>query len=466
MLRTLPPFRKFVSQITTLQQKLNAAENENTRLEAKLVETRLSAGTEKLWVPTGHFYSPIPSLDLIEADSENIFEIPPAIRGVNLNVNRQLELLEAFRKLYPEQPFTPAKTASRRYFFDNPNYSYGDGIALYCMIRHLRPRRIIEVGSGYSSAAMLDVNELFFNNSIACTFIDPYPQLMRSLLKNGDRERIRIIGQKVQDVDANMFRELDESDILFIDSSHVSKTGSDVNYIVFKILPLLKQGVYIHIHDISYPFEYSTDWIREGRSWNETYLMRAFLQYNRTFDIEYFSSYLMHFHRDVFEMGLPLCLKNEGGHLWLKKAIQDPTLDRVSAPLTRKPKPVPVELNPSRPELRWLLGEGWHDGEGDHCWIENRAEFRIAGPTSTGQQLRIQVDNPHRDGANLSVTIDSVQLSPVHFSRAGRVEAQFSLPAAFVGRPELRVELTVDKIHFAPNDARKLAMSVIHMEVR
>jgi predicted O-methyltransferase YrrM len=453
-----------------LQQKRIAAETETARIRAQWKaerdEIQRSVGTEKLFVPSGHFYSPIPALSQIEADKENIFAVPPEIRGVNLNESHQLELLELFRKYYPEQPFTAKKTANRRYFYENPNYSYADAIVLYSMIRYLRPRRIIEVGSGYSSCAMLDVNELFFDNSISFTFIEPYPQLLRSLLKEGDRDRIQILGHRIQDVDANVFRELGESDILFIDSSHVSKTGSDVNYIVFKVLPLLKAGVYIHFHDVKYPFEYSMDWIQEGRSWNETYMLRAFLQYNHTFDIEFFATYLLHTHREIFESDLPLCLKDEGGNIWLKKTKQDPVLDRVSAPVTRKPKPVPSRVDPSKNEQRWLLGEGWHDGETDHCWMEDHASFRIAGPTAPGQHLWIRADNPHRDGVHLAVSIENIPFPPVLFSTPGHVETRFSLPDDFVGRSELQVSLAVDKRHDAPNDPRFLGMSIIDMSVR
>src|SRR5207244_12672121 len=137
---------------------------------------------------------------------------------------------------YGVQPFSVEPIPGRRYRFENPNYSYNDAIVLYGMMRHAQPHRIVEIGSGYSSCAMLDVNELFFDNSIACTFIDPYPQLLRDVIKESDRERIRILGQRVQEVDVNVFLELKAGDILFIDSSHVAKTGSDVNYIVFKIL--------------------------------------------------------------------------------------------------------------------------------------------------------------------------------------------------------------------------------------
>ena len=155
--------------------------------------------------------------------------------------------------------------AARRYFFENPTYSYSDAICLYGMIRHVRPRRIIEVGSGYSSCVMLDTNELFFDNRIECTFIDPYPERLQSLIRKDDHARIAIVPKRVQDVAPRRFHEQAANDILFIDSTHVAKIGSDVNHIIGNILPVLRPGVYVHFHDIFYPFEYPLEWLDEGR---------------------------------------------------------------------------------------------------------------------------------------------------------------------------------------------------------
>jgi len=272
------------------------------------------------WVPPGHFYSPIPSIADIKTRANEIFHVvPTSIPGVALNEPKQLELLKALQEYYNSQPFTESKKDGLRYFFENSSYSYSDGIFLHCMIRHVQPKSIIEVGSGYSSCVMLDTNEVFFNNHISCTFIDPYPQLLESLIKPEDRERIKIIPRKLQEIDVDVFQSLSAGDILFIDSTHVSKVDSDVNYIFFKLLPSLQNGVYIHFHDIFYPFEYPKAWVYEGRAWNEDYLLRAFLQYNTAFEICFFNTFLEHFHEDKFKSDMPLCLKNRGGSIWLKK---------------------------------------------------------------------------------------------------------------------------------------------------
>ena len=107
-------------------------------------------------------------------------------------------------------------------------------------------------------------------------------------------------------------------DILFIDSSHVAKIGSDVVYLMTEVLPQLRPGVLVHFHDVFWPFEYPEEWVQEGRAWNETYMLKAFLQFNERFRILLFCSYLALHHRAVLEQHLPLALKNSGGSLWLR----------------------------------------------------------------------------------------------------------------------------------------------------
>ena len=230
-----------------------------------------------------------------------------------------MALLREFATYYKDLPFSEKRQQGFRYFFENPSYSYSDAIFLYCMMRHARPKRVIEIGAGYSSCVILDTNERFFANSIDCIFVEPYPELLLSLLKEGDRDRIKIYSEKAQDVDVDMFRALSANDILFVDSTHVSKTGSDVNRIAFEILPVLPSGAYVHFHDIFYPFEYPKEWVYEGRAWNENYLLRAFLQYNSAFEIMRFNTFLEQCHEEFFHRHMPLCLRNRGGSIWLRK---------------------------------------------------------------------------------------------------------------------------------------------------
>lgn len=276
----------------------------------------------KGWLLPGHFYSPIPSLQEVRARDKEIFgrslrELP--IPAVDLNVEGQVALFEEFGKYYKEMPFEPQKKEGLRYYFENPSYSYGDAIVLYCMIRHAQPKRIVEAGSGFSSCVILDTNELFFSNAISLTCIDPYPQQLLSLIRDNDKEKLEVIAKRLQEVDLGRFSELSAGDILFIDSTHVSKIDSDVNYIFFRILPHLNSGVYIQFHDIFHPFEYPRDWIYEGKAWNEAYVLRAFLQYNSAFKVVFFNSFLGYFYKDELIKEMPLWVKDAGSSIWLQK---------------------------------------------------------------------------------------------------------------------------------------------------
>lgn len=267
--------------------------------------------------PPGHYYSAIPSLE----DREAFLAQPlpeQEILGINLNAEKQFDLLKQFKNYYDESPFQDGKSNGLRYYYINPSYSYTDALTLYSMLRKFKPRRIIEIGSGYSSCAMLDTAELFLDDKIEFTFIEPYPELLHSLIKERDKKH-NILPVKLQDVDRDIFRSLEANDILFVDSTHVSKLGSDVNRIIFEILPILKQGVLIHFHDIFWPFEYPSDWIKKGFAWNEAYMLRAFLEFNDNFEIMFFAGFLHNHHHDWFEENMPLCLKNTGGNIWLRR---------------------------------------------------------------------------------------------------------------------------------------------------
>jgi hypothetical protein len=279
------------------------------------------AGTAKPGWPAEHFYSPFPDLEDIRRRESILFPAAQAeLPGVSLNLGRQLEVLQELGRFYPEMPFTDQRQDGFRYYFDNPNFRHGEAIVLYAMIRWLRPRRIVEIGSGFSSSVMLDTNQRFFNYAIDCTFIEPHPELLNDLLFPEDRDRVQVLAEKVYNVGLDTFGQLTAGDILFVDSSHVAKIGSDVTDIFFRILPALQPGVYIHFHDIGHDFEYPKEWIYQGRAWNESYVLRAFLQYNQVFRIEFFNSYIREFQTSEVMTLLPLVGRTAGSSIWLRKA--------------------------------------------------------------------------------------------------------------------------------------------------
>ncbi len=272
------------------------------------------------FVPHGHFFSPIPSQEDIIKNEKRIWnQQKPNFPGIDLCIDEQFRLLDDFEGFYQELPFADEKTDALRYHYLNPAYGHADAIFLYCMIRHLRPRNIIEIGSGYSSCVSLDTNELFFHNSINIEFIEPYPGLLKSLLKQSDHDVIRIHESNLQDIPIETFKKLLANDILFIDSTHVSKIDSDVNYLIHEILPVLATGVHVHIHDVFYSFEYPKVWLDEGRFWNEQYILRAFLQHNSQYKIVLFISYLQHYFEEKMVTRFPLTYQNTGISIWIKK---------------------------------------------------------------------------------------------------------------------------------------------------
>jgi hypothetical protein len=303
------------------------AYHENVRLQNGLTEVCKERDELKRFLeaapqfaPPGHFYSPIPSKSDVDKHLARQQRSPlrelPAIR---MDDGMQLEFLNCLKTYYPKVPFQATSVDGLLYRFDNPHYSYTDGIILFCAMHYFRPHRLIEIGSGFSTCAILDTNHLFLDAQTQITSIEPHAELLRSLVAKSNH-RLTIVESELQDVDPGVFDQLGPRDILFIDSTHVSKIGSDVNYIFFEILPRLKQGVIIHIHDIYVAYEYPEVWLREGRAWNEAYLLRAFLEYNEHFRILLFVSYMQNRYEEWFREHMPDTLLGKGGCLWMQKA--------------------------------------------------------------------------------------------------------------------------------------------------
>jgi predicted O-methyltransferase YrrM len=267
----------------------------------------------------GHYGSTIPSAAAIKRDRAVLFAGTVATEdAVDLNAACQEDLLRRISGLYAD--FSPPKTPApqKKYYSENPKFGFNDGFILYSFMRLFKPSRIIEVGSGYSSALMIDTAEEFLPES-RLTFIDPYSTTVGPLLEGTTFKNHEIVRRSVQDVGLEIFQELRANDIVFIDSSHVLKIGSDLSSLLFSTLPSLATGVIVHIHDIWYPFEYPETLIKEGRIWNEVYFVRAFLQYNKAFEILFFSSYVEKKHEDYLREHMPGYSIGSGASLWLRK---------------------------------------------------------------------------------------------------------------------------------------------------
>ncbi|MGC8915620.1 class I SAM-dependent methyltransferase [Thermogutta sp.] len=270
--RTLPE-QELLSLLWSLQSlvgKLAFAREERSR--------KFFYGTQKLGfslVPVT-YESPVPRVDAIPPWVwRHRFDLTPAFR---LPTAPQWELLERIAHWGEEMSTTPEEAESG-YFWKNNAFGPVEAVIYHCMIREFKPRRVLEVGAGYST--LVAVKAAAMNGTTRVEAVDPYP---RPFLRNCPGV-FRLWERPVQDVPLSNFERLEANDILFVDSSHVCATGSDVNFIVFEVLPRLKPGVLVHFHDIFLPWEYPEPWLKELRIfYNEQYLLLAFLMFNEAYE--------------------------------------------------------------------------------------------------------------------------------------------------------------------------------------
>jgi len=274
-----------------------------------------------MW-PPGHYYSPIPeeknALQIAEQSGQNTYKL----NAVNLREEAQLQMFDQLVPFMKESIFrNEQKIEGQRFYNKNGTYGFSDALFLESMMRFLKPKRIIEAGSGLSSALMLDVNEKYFGNRIHIEFIEPYPSRLYTVLTDADRKRVGLNICGLQTMDLSFFKKLEKDDILFIDSTHVAKSGSDLLYLFFEILPVLQSGVYIHIHDIFNNFEYLPFHYHEnkGFAWNENYFLRAFLMYNQAFDVVLLTNFLDTKYRQHIESKMADYPFFTGAQFWMKK---------------------------------------------------------------------------------------------------------------------------------------------------
>ena len=249
--------------------------------------------------------------------SENCQKLLP---GLNLREEHQQEMLHLLRPLLMDFPYGGEQSDNLRFSLNQEAFGEGDAQVLFGMLRFFKPRQVIEVGSGHTSALMLDTNERFLNRQTTFKFIDPDTKRLHSVLSKEDAETNTILRCMVQNVSVDEFSKLEKNDFLFIDSSHICAPNSDVWYLLFEVLPKLKSGVVIHFHDIFWPFIYPNKWIDEGLNWNEGYFLRTLLQDSSRYEVVLFNNMHAHLNRELLENTVPGLLKNSGGSLWLQIA--------------------------------------------------------------------------------------------------------------------------------------------------
>lgn len=246
-----------------------------------------------------------------------------SLPGIDLNEAGQLGWLEQFDYAAELARIPLDPSAGRLFHYKNPNFSEGDAECLYSLIRLKKPKRIIEIGSGFSTMMAREAVEQNQREDAAyiCRHICIEPYEMQWLdAVNG----IEVMRRKVEETDTSLFRQLEADDILFIDSSHVIRPQSDVLTEYLEILPILSPGVLIHIHDIFTPCDYLDHWlIDEVKLWNEQYLLEAFLSCNPQFEIILALNFLSHRHPDRLAEKFPMLRGHveqvEPRSFWIRK---------------------------------------------------------------------------------------------------------------------------------------------------
>jgi hypothetical protein len=286
---------------------------------------------EKKVLPVSiHFYQPIPDIDALE--KSGVWGNVSELQGIVFQPQQYLDRLMELGIKFSGECSWPNKSTGdpRQFFLDNHCFSYGCAAPLHSIIRDIKPKRIIEIGSGNSSKIIAAA--LGLNHHEGCdsdyTIIDPYAS-NETMNISPD---FRVLKMQVESVPLHEFEALRENDILFIDSSHVCKIGSDVNYEILEILPRLNKGVYIHFHDIPMPYEYDKVYSTNPSFrmfWTESYLLQAFMICNRDFEIILPMAYLQTNYledlKKAFPHSLEACFGWSSGSFWIKR-VQDNTI--------------------------------------------------------------------------------------------------------------------------------------------
>jgi hypothetical protein len=236
----------------------------------------------------GHFYSVIPNITKEYNKTHTKF--------TDLDFNDKsheiiLDEISSYLSLFDSEfghKNAKERASNLQYTLMNGAFEWMDARLLHYFLQKNKPKKIIEIGSGNSTLLTCNTKDMF-NLELDIICIEPYPSdYLEQLHRMG---KITLIKDCLENVNLDIFSTLSDNDILFIDSSHVAKLDSDVLFYFTKIFPLLKKNVLIHIHDIFFPYDYPLSWLKEGRFWNEQYLLYTFLQYNSKFKIKFCNSY-------------------------------------------------------------------------------------------------------------------------------------------------------------------------------
>lgn len=258
------------------------------------------------------FYSPIPDVDALPAD---LWDTPAAMPGVDLRLDEGVALLTELAPLIAEYapPEHPPGTA-HGYFRDNAMYGHLDGEVLYAMVRHLEPRRIVEVGAGFSTLVIADAKARN-GGEVDHRVFDPFPSPLLAGLGG-----IELAALGAEEIPMETFTALESGDLLFIDTTHTVRPENDVMRLLLEVLPQVSPGVVVHIHDFFRPYEYPRFLMELGYYWQEHHLIQAFLAFNPAFEVLLAHHALVRQRRSDVDALVPGFPPNgPGSALWLRR---------------------------------------------------------------------------------------------------------------------------------------------------
>jgi len=265
-------------------------------------------------VPT-NFYSNTPSIAEINRSYEYAGHTPPYLTAslfVRTTLGPTLKALDEYSAEF-DPPLDGDATDCTRFFWRNTQFSYSDAMAYYCFVRLLRPKAIIEIGGGFSTLVALEAARKNGVGSVTC--IEPFP---RPFLERNNQILLKRL--RAEAIDADFLNQsLADGDILFIDSTHTVKTGSDCLHIYLRLLPHLQRKIYIHVHDVFLPFGMPIGWLLDKQIfWTEQYLLLALITDNPKVKVLYGSAY----HQYANSKELNKLMKNKypagGGSFWFE----------------------------------------------------------------------------------------------------------------------------------------------------
>lgn len=251
-----------------------------------------------------NWYSPIPDTAQL-AKNNGLWHYQSAMVGLDVNEQEQRRMVDEIIPRYKEEckfPLAPTD-CPHEYYVNNNLFGLVSAAVYHCMIRHYKPRTVIEVGAGnstYVAARAMRMNDLADDRLIA---IEPNPN---EVLRTGFPGLSELVQRPVQDVPLSFFERLQDNDLLFIDSSHVVRLGGDVIYLYLEVLPRLVPGVLVHVHDVYLPGNHPKRWVVDFRHfWTEQYLLQAFLAFNTAFEVLWSGTYAATRWPDDLERLLP-----------------------------------------------------------------------------------------------------------------------------------------------------------------